>query len=698
MNNASRNALNLQTEIQFLRGVGPARARQMKTIGVATIGDLLTYFPSRHQREEARLIENLDEGIVATVVGQIAAVRSQFGRGGKTVRATLLDNTGRCSLTWFHAGWMEGKLERGMVLRATGRVGEYHKLPQLVNPKFEILSEEEAEPVDESEAPEFLGVYPATAQISSKSIARLIGDNLDAMLAAVVETLPDEIVQRRKLAPRRWAIRAMHRPAAEDDLDGARRRLAYEELLLMQLAVLLVRRERGKGGRALTLDCTERIDERIRARFPFPLTEAQDRAVSAISADMRSEHPMNRLLQGDVGCGKTVVALHAALTAIANRSQVAIMAPTELLADQHYRSIEKYLKGSRVRFAFLTGSLRKSERQSATERIARGELDLVVGTHALIQGDVRFRRLGLAVVDEQHRFGVRQRATMRSKGIDPHFLVMTATPIPRTLALTAFGDLDVTVIDGLPPGRSPIETKLYGRGRDVDAWRFVQSRLDAGEQAYVVYPIIDESDKLQLRAATAAYEDLAKRIFADRRVGLLHGRMPKAERDVVMTAFVKGELDILVATTVIEVGIDVANATCMVVEHAERYGLSQLHQLRGRVGRGDKRGYCLLLSEQVAPEQNERLSVMTQTTDGFRIAEEDLRLRGPGEMLGTRQHGLPELRVANLATDAELLLLARDDAGALLKDDPGLNAGKHRPLRDALRSQYAGAKSFFKAG
>lgn len=678
--------------------MGPTRAKQLKTIGVRTIGDLLTYFPARHQREEARLIENLDEGIVATVVGQIAAVRSTFGRGGKTVRATLLDNTGRCSLTWFHAGWMEGKLERGMVLRATGRVGEFHRLPQLVNPKFEILSEDEAEPVDESEAPAFLGVYPATAQISSKAIAKLIHDNLDAMLAAVAETLPDEIVRRRSLRPRRWAIRAMHRPDAEDDLDAARRRLAYEELLLMQLAVMLVRRERGKGGRALPINCTELIDERIRARFPFALTDAQDRAVQAIAADLRGERPMNRLLQGDVGCGKTVVALYAALTAIANKAQVAIMAPTELLADQHYRSIEKYLAGSRVRYTFLTGSRNKRDRFQATTRIARGDMDLVVGTHALIQGDVRFSRLGLAIVDEQHRFGVRQRASMRDKGVDPHFLVMTATPIPRTLALTAFGDLDVTVIDSLPPGRSPIETRLFGRGRDGDAWGFVQSRLDAGEQAYVVYPIIDESDKLQLRAATAAYEDLAKRIFADRRVGLLHGRLTKAERDKVMAAFVAGELDILVATTVIEVGIDVPNATCMVVEHAERYGLSQLHQLRGRVGRGNKRGYCLLMTEQVAPEENERLSVMTQTTDGFRIAEEDLRLRGPGEMLGTRQHGLPELRVANLATDVELLMLAREDAGVVLRDDPSLSAGKHRALREALRAQYAGARSFFKAG
>jgi len=694
----SRKPIDLQSEIQYLRGVGPHRARQLKTIGVLTIGDLLSHFPSRHQREEARLIENLDEGIVATVVGQVAAVRSTFGRGGKTVRATLLDNTGRCSLTWFHAGWMEDKLERGMILRATGRVGEYHKLPQLVNPKFEILNEETAEPVDESESPEFLGVYPATAQISSKAIAKLIGDNLEAMLAAVVETLPDEIVQRRTLRPRRWAIRTMHRPDEESALDAARRRLAYEELLLMQLAVMLVRRERGAGGKAIALTCTDLIDERIRARFPFALTAAQDRAVKSIAADLSGERPMNRLLQGDVGCGKTVVALYAALTAIANKTQVAIMAPTELLADQHYRSIEKYLADSRVRYTFLTGSRSRRDRSVATTRIARGDMDLVVGTHALIQGDVRFRRLGLAIVDEQHRFGVRQRASMRDKGVDPHFLVMTATPIPRTLALTAFGDLDVTVIDGLPPGRSPIETRLYGRGRDGDAWRFVQSRLDEGEQAYVVYPIIDESDKLQLRAATAAFEDLAKRVFPDRRVGLLHGRMTKSERDEVMSAFIAGELDILVATTVIEVGIDVPNATCMVVEHAERYGLSQLHQLRGRVGRGDQRGYCLLMTEQVAPEENERLSVMTRTTDGFQIAEEDLRLRGPGEMLGTRQHGLPELRVANLASDVELLMLAREDAGELLREDPNLSEGRHRALRDALRAQYAGARSFFKAG
>jgi ATP-dependent DNA helicase RecG len=389
-----------------------------------------------------------------------------------------------------------------------------------------------------------------------------------------------------------------------------------------------------------------------------------------------------------VGCGKTVVALYAALVTVANRCQAAIMAPTELLAEQHYRSIDKYLADSRVRYALLVGRLGAKERRDMVAQIENGEVDLVVGTHALIQEDVCFQRLSLVVVDEQHRFGVRQRATIRSKGPSPHYLVMTATPIPRTLAMTVFGDLDVTTIDDLPPGRAPIQTRVVGDANSKEVWRFVCSRLDQGEQAYVVYPLIDESDKLEVKAATTECQRLSKQVFPGRSVGLLHGRLKPEERDAVMADFVAGRVDVLVATTVVEVGIDVPNATCMVIEHAERYGLSQLHQLRGRIGRGSRPGYCMLMTDSINGETTQRLSVLAATTDGFKIAEEDLRLRGPGEMMGTRQHGLPELRVANLVSDIDLLRMAQQDAGRIVQQDPQLRRPEQAVLRSLLMQKY----------
>ncbi|MFQ5430074.1 MAG: ATP-dependent DNA helicase RecG [Phycisphaerae bacterium] len=687
----------LTDDIQYLPGVGPKRADHLRKLGITSVGDLLEYFPARHEREESRSIENLDEGMTATLVGRLAAVRTRFGRRGRAVTATLIDNTGRCSLCWFNAGWMADRLRTDMVVRVTGRVGEYRQLPQMVNPRLTVLSEDAA-PVDESEPARFEAVYPATAAFSSRAIGKLITAHLDHLLEQVEEWHDAAHLKARNLPPRRWALRVMHRPQREDDVQRARRRLAYDELLLMQIATSLVRAVRRARAVAPALRCTPEIDRRIRRRFPFSLTAAQDRAIQGIVSDLARPRPMNRLLQGDVGCGKTVVALYAALVAVANKTQAAIMAPTELLAEQHARSIERYLAGSRVRHHLLVGGLPAAERRRIIEQIEQGELDLVVGTHALIQGDVRFARLGLVVVDEQHRFGVRQRAMIRGKGPAPHYLVMTATPIPRTLAMTVFGDLDVTTIDELPPGRSEIETRIVPPARQDAAWGFVRDRLDRGEQAYVVYPIIDESDRLEVRAATTECERLRGTVFARHRVGLLHGRMPRGDREAVMADFLARKLDVLVATTVIEVGIDVPDATCMVIEHAERYGLSQLHQLRGRIGRGSRRGYCLLMTGSDDAAASERLAALAATTDGFRIAEEDLRQRGPGEMLGTRQHGLPELRVADLLRDGELLRLAQRDAGDLVRDDPQLRRPRHAVLRRALLAKYEKTLGFLDVG
>ncbi len=688
---------SLDDPVQFLPGVGPKRAEMFAKIGIHTVGDLLEYFPFRHERQEFRTIEHLEEGITATVVGRITAVARKFGRRGATIRATLLDNTGRCGLAWFNAPWMADKIEKGSIVRVTGRVGVYGNLAEMANPRITVL-DEDAPPVDESMPARLEPVYPATAELPVRVIRKLILGNLDWWLPLVQEPFTEEFRRERRLPDRAWSIATMHRPEDEAAVEKARRRLAYEELLLMQLAVTMARHRRRSGPAAPMLKSSPQIDGRIRRRFPFRLTKGQERAVSEIVADLTLDRPMNRLMQGDVGCGKTVVALYAGLVAIANHHQFAIMAPTELLAQQHYRSVCRYLEGSRVRHGLLVGGMPAARRRERLKAIEQGEMDLVVGTHALIQEDVRFSRLGLVVVDEQHRFGVRQRAEIRSKGPAPHYLVMTATPIPRTLAMTVFGDLDVTTIDELPPGRSPVSTRIVAPKDQSKAWDFVRTRLAAGEQAYVVYPLIDESDKVEARAATTECKRLAQQVFSGHCVGLLHGRLQPDERESVMADFIEGKTKVLVATTVVEVGVDVANATCMVIEHAERYGLSQLHQLRGRVGRGQAKGYCLLMTSSSGSAEGERLGVLARTTDGFKIAEEDLRLRGPGELLGTRQHGLPELRVADLVGDGELLRMAQRDAARIIGDDPELNRPAHMGLRRWLETKYCGAVKSLGAG
>jgi ATP-dependent DNA helicase RecG len=694
---AAPGKVTLNDSVQYLAGVGPRRAKVLGKLGINTAEDLLEYFPLRYERQEARTIQNLEEGMTATIIGRIDAVRATFGRRGRTATATLIDNTGRCSLAWFNAGWMVDRLRRGEIVQATGKVREHKGLAQIVNPRITHL-DDGARPVDESAPPSFEAIYPATADLPSRVIGRLIGTHLESLVAQVAEWHAPDFLTRRKLMPRRDAILTIHRPQSPEKSELARRRLAYDELLLMQLAVTLARAQRTAAANASPLKCSPEIDAHIRKRFPFTLTAAQDKAIKQIIADLADPRPMNRLLQGDVGCGKTAVAMYAALVAIANRRQVALMAPTELLAQQHFRAIERYLDGSRVRCALLVGGLPAARRREIIAQIDKGQLDLVVGTHALIQEDVRFAKLGLVIVDEQHRFGVRQRASIRSKAQAPHYLVMTATPIPRTLAMTVFGDLDVTTIDALPPGRAPTQTRVAAPHQHDTAWQFVRDRLDRGEQAFVVYPIIDESDKLELRAATTEFERLSKQVFAKHQVALLHGRLRPQDRDKVMLDFAAGKIAVLVATTVVEVGIDVPNATCMVIEHAERYGLSQLHQLRGRIGRGGKPGFCLLLTASEAGADNERLSILANSTDGFRIAEEDLRLRGPGELIGTRQHGLPELRAASLIGDQDILRQARDDAAELLSTDPKLALPQHAALRQHLADQARGTIELLNVG
>ena len=698
----------LDKPAQYLRGVGPQRAKLLAALGLTTVGDLVEYFPFRHEFQgRPQPIDTLLLDEYATVIGVVEAVRCRGGFHQPTINVILNDSTGTLRATWFNAPYLREQLQRGQVLRLFGKVGVDRDLGQMINPTIEWLDpDQDLRHWDEDR---MIPVYRATEGLASRQIARLVDGALAEALPAVQENLPASLARERNLPDRRQAVRQMHHPKSVEEAASARRRLAYEELFLMQLAITLTRRWSARRTQAPAMPVTPEIDRRIRRRFPFPLTAAQNRVIAEITADLAGQRAMTRLLQGDVGSGKTVVALYAALVAIANRYQCAILAPTEVLVAQHFASIEGYLAGSRVQRCLVTGKTPKAQRDRILKAIAQGSMNLVVGTQALLEGKVQFASLGLVIVDEQHKFGVSQRATMRGKGPGqdragnatvavPHYLVMTATPIPRTLSMTVFGDLDVSVIDSLPPGRQPITTRIIRPGQEASAWLAVRRRIADGDQVYIVYPLVEESDALDLKAATREVAHIRRDMLPGTRVGLIHGRMKKDEKQAVMREFAAGRLDALVATTVIEVGVDVPNATAMVIQHAERYGLSALHQLRGRVGRGAKPSICLLLTDSQGETANERLRVLCETTDGFRIAEEDLRLRGPGELLGTRQHGLPELRVANLIEDADLLLQARDDAARLVRQDPVLRDPAHASLRAELRRRFRERVAFIDVG
>ncbi len=707
--------LRNDSPIQYVRGVGPHRARLFATLGIETVGDLLAYYPFRYETETGQVdIADLRPGTTATVRGEVVGVC----RRGNTLKVEICDGTETCTLRWFQQRHPPRGLFAGALVIATGKVQEYNGLPEIVQPRVQtfppgtVLAETDT-------GARLVGVYHANERIKSPTIRRAV----DAVLAhgrvPVEEVLPAELCRSRDWPSRAEAVRAMHRPRDEAELERARRRLAYEEFFLMELALALRRYRQVSLLAGRKLHVTAEIDRRIRARFPFALTAAQNRVIRQIARDLERGHPMTRLLQGDVGSGKTVVALYACLVAVAHGGQAAIMAPTEILAQQHHASIEQYLEGSRVRRALLRGKLTRSERTAALAAIEAGEIDLVVGTQALLEKDVAFADLAMVVVDEQHKFGVMQRAGIRTKGPMPHYLVMTATPIPRTLSMTVFGDLDVSVIDEMPPGRAQTITKVVPPRKWQTVMRYVRRRLEAGEQAYVVCPLIGADEPPHAAAgvpaaggssaaparkgpalvsAKAAHERLVSGPWRGLRVGLLHGAMKPAEKQAVIGAFAAGKLHAVVSTTVVEVGVDVPNATIMVVENADRFGLSQLHQLRGRVGRGAKESLCVLISRSRGEKAAQRLEVMATTRDGFRIAEADLRQRGPGELLGTRQHGLPELRAGDLVHDFELLEEARRDAFDLIQRDPALARPEHRMLVPALRRMLGDKLALVDAG
>jgi len=679
------NLFDLEMPVQYLKGVGPARAEVFARLGVRNLGDLLEYYPRDWVfMPRAVKINQMRPDETVAVIGLVESTDYQSHRRQPMFEAVISDESGICRLVWFHGGYLRDQLRPGQIIIASGKATLYKRRLQMTNPKFVVLDEEH------SKSPEHFsgGVYPATAKLDSRQIKRIIRPVLDNLDQLVQEFYDKAFRKKTNLIARKDAFAWIHLPPDEKKLAQAKRRLKYDELFLMQLGLGLRRYRLRHFSAAKPCKITDEIDSRIRRRFPFLLTEDQNECISQIAADMGGSEPMNRLLQGDVGSGKTVVALYAALLAVANKSQAVIMAPTEILADQHFLSIERYLKGSKVSRALITGGLTGKKRAELLNEIKSGGIDIVVGTVALLQGDIEFQRLGLAIIDEQHKFGVEQRAQLR-KQTTPHCLVMTATPIPRTLAMTAFGDLDVSVIKHSPPGRGKIVTRWVDKNDRSKALEFIRERLKARKQAYFVYPRITavEQDS-DVKAATDEWKNLSENVFAEFKVELLHGRMPSAKKQQVMSEFRKGRIDVLVSTVVVEVGVDVPNATIMVIEGADRFGLAQLHQLRGRIGRGEAKSYCLLLAETDSEIARSRLEMMTRSSDGFEIAEHDLRLRGPGEMFSTRQHGLPDLKIANILNDFELLVMARRNAFEMVRSDPMLATPEHVNIRRALLAKF----------
>ncbi len=687
----------LETPLQYLKRVGPQRAALLARKGLATVEDALFFVPLRHEdRTRLTPLRQLQPGQTQTCSGVIVGLSPPPpGRPRVPFTVMLRDESGYATAGWFNAAYLGRVLRRGQRLILHGKVARFRGAPTLQHPDYEIVESGEDERLHTGR---LVPVYSTTEGLSQRPLRTLLWRIVEQFAAGVPEVLPEAARARRRLVPLARAVRDIHFPETEAARAAALRRLAFDDFLYLQLGLAILR-SRVTRARGIAMDPPGVLVERLRQALPYRLTAAQERVWGEIRRDMAAPYPMHRLLQGDVGSGKTVVAALAVLAAVEAGYQAAVMAPTEILAEQHFMTFRQLLEPLGVPVTLLTSSVRAREREARRAAVASGAAACVVGTHALVQEGVEFRRLGLAVVDEQHRFGVEQRARLRAKGEAPDMLVMTATPIPRTLALTLYGDLDVSVLDELPPGRRPVKTVARTASRRREIYAFLRDQVREGRQVYVVCPLVEESEAVDLKAATDMAGQLQREVFPDLRVGLLHGRLSFEDKDAVMRRFKAGEIHVLVSTTVIEVGIDVPNASVMLVEHAERFGLSQLHQLRGRVGRGPWRSYCILLHAARLPEDAQRrIDAMVETSDGFRLAEVDLQLRGPGEFFGTRQSGLPRFRVADLLRDAAVLEEARAEAQAIVAADPELRHPDHRGLREGLLARWRGKLALASVG
>ncbi len=707
----------LATPVQFLKGVGPARAELLERLGLHAVRDVLFFFPRNYQDlSDERDVDQLEEGKLQSVRGVVEDIDLRnTGVGGCILGISIRCKTGHLRAIWFNQPFMRERFSFGQRVMLSGKPKYEGLVWQMTHPRVETLDDEEEEPVTK-----ILPVYPLTEGLQQWQMRKIIRGALETYAHVLDEVFPDDYLVSHDLWPLQRALPQVHFPDDQENLDHARRRLVYQELFVLQLALAVRRQQQHDQRKAPALLATAKIDARIRRLFPFELTKGQEKAIAEIAADMAGPLPMNRLLQGDVGSGKTVVAVYAMLLAVAHGYQAVLMAPTEVLARQHALTLERMLTASQVRRAQLTGGLTAGQRAALLQLIAAGEVDIVVGTHAIIQEDVSFAKLGLVVIDEQHKFGVRQRAILKQAGPDPHYLVMTATPIPRSLTMTLFGDIDVSTLRDSPPGRQKVNTYLANEGQRGKWWDFFRKKLREGRQGYVVTPLVEETtggadipvcpknagqqdrqeclpllDEMggpsKAVSLEEAYEALANGELEAFRLGLIHGRLTPAEKDAVMDRFRSGEVQVLVSTSVVEVGVDVPNATLMTIESGHRFGLAQLHQLRGRISRGKFPGFCCVFGDPQTEESRGRLKAFVASTDGFELAETDFRLRGPGDIFGTRQHGLPPLRIADLLHDQAILEEARRDAHALVTADPGLSSEEHAKLRRMMLVRYGKA-------
>ncbi|HRR10327.1 MAG TPA: ATP-dependent DNA helicase RecG [Rhodothermales bacterium] len=683
---AERNLENpLDSDIQWLEGVGPHKAAIFRKAGIHTFRDLFRFYPRRYlDRSTVTPIRKLQEGIATTVIGRIIS-QNMIEGGRKRFELQVEDESGgRLNCVWFNGHqWVRRLFTNGELVALHGTPQKYGRTFSLSHPEYDKLEADKASVTTGRIIPLYPGgqVWERVG-LTNKTLRQIMHGLFKKYGLLLEENLPEPVIHQYNLMEGRVALRAIHFPKSEEERALAEYRLKFEEFFFLQLLLAMTRQQAKKTADGLVFEAPGSYFERFTQEIlPFKLTNAQQKAITDVITDTRSGYPMNRLVQGDVGSGKTVVAIAAMMHATDSGFQSAFMAPTEILAEQHYQSLRRYLAPLGLKVHLLVGGQHKKRRTEILDDLATGEAHIAVGTHAIIEDKVGFKALGMAIVDEQHRFGVMQRARMFDKGQRPHMLLMTATPIPRSLAMTVYGDLDVTIMNELPANRKPIKTQLRNEARRGEVYEFIRSELRAGRQAYVVYPLVEESEKLDLKDAENGFEQITE-TFRPYKVGLVHGRMLPYEKDDEMRRFKSGELDILVATTVIEVGVDVPNASVMVIEHAERFGLSQLHQLRGRVGRGSEQSYCILMADyKQSAEAKIRLEVMAQTTDGFVISEEDLKLRGAGDFFGTRQSGLPDLKIANITQDADILAHAREAAFALVAQDPHLRTPENLVTR-----------------
>lgn len=680
---------SLNTPLQYLPGIGPKRAKSLKRLGLETIEDFLYYFPRRYEdRTNFTPIAQLKEGLNHTIRAKVLRIhqRQSFKRRGFTItEAIVQDNSGSISCTWFNQPYLKEYILPGIDLILFGKIERFGKKLQINAPEFEIIKDDGYSHLD---VDRLVPIYTIPENMSQRHFRRLIKKALDEYLGLVKEFLPYTIRQSQGLLNLPKALLNIHFPESKDERSDAYRRLSFDEFFLFQIPLALRKRKR-KEKIGIQHNLEGRLALDFENNLPFSLTLSQKQVLLEITKDMSSVQPMQRLLQGDVGCGKTVVSVIAALIAIQNKYQVAFMVPTEILAKQHYEKIRSQLSGVRcqekeIKIALITGSTKGKEKDKLCQDIKKGEIDLVIGTHSLIESNIEFSNLGLVIIDEQHKFGVGQRALLPKKGKNPDVLIMTATPIPRTLAITIYGDLDISVINEMPKGRKQINTLYFNEAQKKDAFEIMRQEVLKGRQGYIVYPVIEESAVLDLSGAKKMYADLKSKEFKDFRLGLIHGKMKDLEQEKEMNNFRDKKIDILVSTTILEVGIDIANASVMLIENCERFGLSQLHQLRGRVGRGAFDSYCLLFGDIKTEEAESRINALVKYNDGFRISEEDLRIRGPGEFFGRRQHGLSELRIANPLLQMQLLKRAREEAIKLVESDPNFTERSSLIIKERL--------------